>query len=50
MSELENGKPFSKVVNAAKSLGYTEPGNKTASSGQFYNSPQISLMLVQLQI
>ncbi|KAL3530164.1 hypothetical protein ACH5RR_009486 [Cinchona calisaya] len=25
MSELENGKPFSQDVNAAKSLGYTEP-------------------------
>lgn len=26
MSELENGKPFSEVVKAAKGLGYTEPG------------------------
>ncbi|CAN4119082.1 unnamed protein product [Withania somnifera] len=25
MSEVEDGKPFSQVVNAAKSLGYTEP-------------------------
>lgn len=28
MSEVEDGKPFSQVVNAAKSLGYTEPGDK----------------------
>ena len=27
MSEVEDGKSFSKVVLAAKSLGYTEPGN-----------------------
>ncbi|MCD9644061.1 hypothetical protein HAX54_032033 [Datura stramonium] len=27
MSEVEDGKPFSQVVNAAKSLGYTEPGD-----------------------
>lgn len=26
MSELEDGKPFSQVVKAAKSLGFTEPG------------------------
>lgn len=26
MSEVEDGKSFSKVVLAAKSLGYTEPG------------------------
>jgi hypothetical protein len=26
MSELEDGKAFSEVVRAAKSLGYTEPG------------------------
>lgn len=26
MSELEDGKPLSEVVKAAKSLGYTEPG------------------------
>lgn len=26
MSEVENGKPFSEVVKAAKDLGYTEPG------------------------
>lgn len=25
MSEVENGKPFSEVVNGAKTLGYTEP-------------------------
>lgn len=28
MSEVEYGKPLSQVVNAAKSLGYTEPGDK----------------------
>nr|AAU90301.2 homoserine dehydrogenase family protein, putative [Solanum demissum] len=28
MSEVEDGKLFSQVVNAAKSLGYTEPGDK----------------------
>ncbi|XP_027178631.1 uncharacterized protein LOC113777667 [Coffea eugenioides] len=33
MSELENGKPFSKVVNAAKSLGYTEPDPRDDLSG-----------------
>lgn len=27
MSELEDGKPFSQVVQAAKGLGYTEPGS-----------------------
>lgn len=27
MSELEDGKLFSQVVNAAKGLGYTEPGS-----------------------
>lgn len=27
MSEVEKGKPFSEVVNGAKTLGYTEPGN-----------------------
>lgn len=26
MSELEDGKPLSQVVQAAKTLGYTEPG------------------------
>lgn len=26
MSEVEDGKPLSQVVKAAKSLGYTEPG------------------------
>lgn len=26
MSEVEDGKPLSQVVRAAKSLGYTEPG------------------------
>lgn len=26
MSELEDGKPLSQVVQAAKKLGYTEPG------------------------
>lgn len=26
MSELEDGKPLSQVVRAAKTLGYTEPG------------------------
>ena len=26
MTEVEDGKPFSQVVKAAKSLGYTEPG------------------------
>lgn len=27
MSELEDGKPLSQVVRAAKTLGYTEPGS-----------------------
>jgi len=27
MSELEDGKPLSQVVKAAKSLGFTEPGS-----------------------
>lgn len=27
MSEVEKGKTFSEVVNGAKTLGYTEPGN-----------------------
>lgn len=27
MSEVEGGRPFSEVVNAAKRLGFTEPGN-----------------------
>lgn len=26
MSELEDGRPLSQVVRAAKTLGYTEPG------------------------
>lgn len=26
MSEVEDGKPLSQVVKAAKNLGYTEPG------------------------
>lgn len=26
MSQVEDGKPFSEVVKAAKSLGFTEPG------------------------
>ncbi|GAV64828.1 Homoserine_dh domain-containing protein, partial [Cephalotus follicularis] len=33
MSELEDGKPFSKVVKAAKSLGYTEPDPREDLSG-----------------
>lgn len=28
MSEVESGRPFSQVVNSAKSLGYTEPGKQ----------------------
>jgi homoserine dehydrogenase len=28
MSELEDGKRFSEVVKTARSLGYTEPGQK----------------------
>lgn len=43
MSELENGKPFSQVVNAAKSLGYTEPGNKQPQGVMSYNSGQVCL-------
>ena len=27
MSEVEDGKPLSQVVKAAKNLGYTEPGS-----------------------
>lgn len=34
MSEVEGGKPFSQVVNAAKSLGYTEPGNTMLQSSK----------------
>ncbi|XP_071730600.1 uncharacterized protein [Rutidosis leptorrhynchoides] len=33
MSELENGKPFSEVVKAAKGLGYTEPDPRDDLSG-----------------
>lgn len=33
MSELESGKPFSEVVKAAKSLGYTEPGEINFGTG-----------------
>ncbi|XP_022898958.1 uncharacterized protein LOC111412313 [Olea europaea var. sylvestris] len=33
MSEVEGGKPFSQVVNAAKSLGYTEPDPRDDLSG-----------------
>ncbi|KAL2535985.1 Glyceraldehyde-3-phosphate dehydrogenase-like family protein [Forsythia ovata] len=33
MSEVESGKPFSQVVNAAKSLGYTEPDPRDDLSG-----------------
>ena len=28
MSEVEDGKPLSKVVRDAKTLGYTEPGTE----------------------
>ncbi|KAK3001236.1 hypothetical protein RJ639_021255 [Escallonia herrerae] len=33
MSEVEDGKPFSQVVKAAKSLGYTEPDPRDDLSG-----------------
>lgn len=33
MSEVEDGKPFSEVVNVAKSLGYTEPDPRDDLSG-----------------
>ncbi|KAK1430700.1 hypothetical protein QVD17_13640 [Tagetes erecta] len=33
MSEVENGKPFSEVVKAAKDLGYTEPDPRDDLSG-----------------
>ncbi|KAI5667198.1 hypothetical protein M9H77_17051 [Catharanthus roseus] len=33
MSEVEKGKPFSQVVNGAKSLGYTEPDPRDDLSG-----------------
>ncbi|KAL2510958.1 Glyceraldehyde-3-phosphate dehydrogenase-like family protein [Abeliophyllum distichum] len=33
MSEVEGGKPFSQVINAAKSLGYTEPDPRDDLSG-----------------
>uniref|UniRef100_M1CM93 homoserine dehydrogenase n=1 Tax=Solanum tuberosum TaxID=4113 RepID=M1CM93_SOLTU len=32
MSEVEYGRPFSQVVNAAKSLGYTEPGSLSSTN------------------
>ena len=35
MSEVEDGKPLSQVVRAAKSLGYTEPGKGLCSTGDF---------------
>lgn len=44
MSELEDGKAFSEIVRAAKSLGYTEPGldyDFIMSVGQYSYTPAL---------
>ncbi|KAL8507506.1 hypothetical protein ACS0TY_018157 [Phlomoides rotata] len=40
MSEVEGGKPFSQVVNAAKSLGFTEPSNESVTPGNECGRPE----------
>ncbi|XP_077241484.1 glyceraldehyde-3-phosphate dehydrogenase-like family protein isoform X2 [Tasmannia lanceolata] len=46
MSELEDGKPFSLIVRAAKSLGYTEPDPRDDLSGM--DVARKALILVRL--
>lgn len=46
MSEVEDGKPLSQVVRAAKSLGYTEPGYWQLLLKVYYSTGSIATQLV----